>query len=228
MAAKLSKQELKGPDIFQSTFERITDYISENQTRFYVIVTSIVVALAIAFGIYLYWKNYQTSAVEIYAKGQENMDRSSQAKSPELAKESIKMYKELIDKYPRSWSAQMARYHLGNIYYHTGEIDNAIASYKDFVSSAKSDDTGIKFLALTSLGYCFEAKKDIKGALSYFEEAQKTSNTGFESIGFRNIARIYEQLNDKKKALENYQKALLLTTDPSMVIFIKRKISSLS
>jgi predicted negative regulator of RcsB-dependent stress response len=228
MAAKLSKKELKGPDVFQSTFERITDYISENQTRFYVMVTATVVAVAIAFGIYLYWNNYQTSAVEIYAKAQENMTRSAQAKSPELAKESIKMYKELIDKYPGSWSAQMARYHIGNIYYHTGEIDNAIASYKDFVSSAKSDDTEIKFLALTSLGYCFETKKDIKGALGYFEEAQKNSNPGFESIGYRNVARIYEQLNDKKKALENYQNALLKTTDPSMMIFIKRKISSLS
>jgi len=228
MAAKLSKQDLKGPDIFQSTFERISDYISENQTRFYVIATSIVVAVAIAFGIYLYWNQYQTSAVEIYAKAQENTTRNAQAQSPELAKESIKMYKDLIDKYPSSWSAQMARYHMGNIYYQTGEIDNAIASYKDFVSSAKSDNTGIKFLALTSLGYCFEAKKDIKGALSYFEEAQKTSKPGFESIGFRNIARIYEQLNDKKKALENYQNALLKTTDPSVMIFIKRKISSLS
>jgi len=228
MSAKLSKQELKGPDIFQSTFERVSDYISENKTRFYVIVTSIVVAFGIAFGTYFYWNNYQTSAAEIYAKAQENMARSAQARSPEMANESIKMYKELIDKYPRSSSAQMARYHLGNIYYHTGEIDNAIASYKDFVSSAKSDDTGIKFLALTSLGYCFEAKKDIKGALSYFEDAQKTDSVGFESIGFRNIARIYEQLNDKKKALENYQNALLLATDPSMIIFIKRKISSLS
>ena len=228
MSAKLSKQELKGPDIFQSTFERIVDYISENKTSFYLIVTSIVVALAIAFGTYFYWNNYQTSAFEIYAKAQENMARSAQAKSPELAKESIKMYKELIDKYPSSRSAQMARYHLGNIYYYTGEIDNAIATYKDFVSSAKSDDTGIKFLALTSLGYCFEAKKDIKGALSYFEQAQKTDSVGFESIGFRNIARIYEQLNDKKKALENYQNALPMTTNPSMIIFIKRKISSLS
>ncbi len=34
MAAKLSKKELKGPDIFQSSFEKITDYIYENTIRF--------------------------------------------------------------------------------------------------------------------------------------------------------------------------------------------------
>ena len=122
----------------------------------------------------------------------------------------------------------MAYYHMGNLYYGFGEIDNAIDSYKKFVSSTKSDDAGIKFLALTSLGYCFEAKKDFKSALIYFEEAQKSNNTGFEAIGFRNIARIYEELNDKKKALENYQNALAKTTDPSMALFIKRKISTLS
>ena len=122
----------------------------------------------------------------------------------------------------------MAYYHLGNIYYNRGEIDNAISAYKEFVSSAKSDNAGIKFLALTSLGYCFEAKKDFKSALNYFEEAQKSNNIGFEATGFRNIARIYELLNDNKKALENYQNALQKTTDPAMALFIKRKISSLS
>lgn len=228
MSAKLSKQELKGPDIFQSTIEKIGDYISENQTRFYVIITSIIVAVALTFGIYLYWNNYQSSAMELYVKAQDNMARGAQGRSPEMIKESINIYKELIEKYPSSSSAQMARYHLGNIYYHTGQIDNAISSYKDFVLKARSDNTGIKFLALTSLGYCFEVKKDINGALSYFEDAQKAGNVGFEAIGYRNLARIYEQLDDKKKALANYQNALLKTTDPSMMIIIKRKISSLS
>ena len=226
MSAKLSKKELKGPDIFQSSFEKITDYISENKVRFFAIATTAILTVVIAFGIYLYWSNYQTNATQIYAKAQASVIRSGV--DPEAVPESMKIFQELIDKYPHSWSARMAHYHLGNIYYNLGDIDNAITSYKKFVSSTKSDDAGIKFLALTSLGYCFEAKKDFKSALNYFEEAQKSNNTGFEAIGFRNIARIYEELNDKKKALENYQNALAKTTDPSMALFIKRKISSLS
>ena len=226
MSAKLSKKELKGPDIFQSSFEKITDYISENTTRFFAIATTAILTVVIAFGIYLYWSNYQTNATQIYAKAQASMFRSGE--NPETAPESMKIFQELIDKYPHSWSARMAHYHMGNLYYSFGDIDNAITSYKKFVSSTKADDAGIKFLALTSLGYCFEAKKDFKSALNYFEEAQKSNNTGFEAIGFRNIARIYEELKDKKKALEDYQNALAKTTDPSMALFIKRKISSLS
>jgi predicted negative regulator of RcsB-dependent stress response len=227
MAAKLSKKELKGPDAFQSTIEVITEYISENKTRFYTIVTAVILAAIITFGIYMYWSYYQSSAREMYANAQNNI-AANNVETPEAARANIKVYQELINKYPHSWSARISHYHLGNLYYNLDEIDNAIAEYKKFVSSSRSDNAGLKFLALTSLGYCYEAKKDLKVALEYFEKAQKSDNVGFESIGFRNIARIYEQLNDKKNALENYKNALQKTTDPSMTIFIKRKISSLS
>ena len=226
MAAKLSKKELEGPDVFQSGIEKITDYIAENKTRFRVIVAAASLVIIIAVGIYFYWNNYQVSALGLYAKAQDNLAKN--AEKPEAIKDSIPIFKELIDKYPQSWSAKIAWYHLGNIYYSQGDLDNAITSYKSYISSAAADNAGIKFLALTSLGYCYENKKDFKSALSYFEQAQKSNNTGFEAIGYRNIARIYEQMNDKKKALENYQSALQKTTDPSMSLFIKHKIASLS
>jgi predicted negative regulator of RcsB-dependent stress response len=221
MAAKLTKKELTQPDAFQSTIEVIQDYISENQKRFYSIVAAIVLAAIIALGIYSYWGNYQSSAKEMYAKAQNN-------NTPENTMNNVKIFQELIDKYPHSWSARMAHYHLGNIYYNSGDFDKAIADYKKFVSSRISEDSGIKFLALSSIGYCYEAKKDFKSALDYFEKAQKSKNVGFESVAFSNIARIYEQMNDKKNALENYKKALEKTTEPSKAIFIKYKISSLS
>jgi predicted negative regulator of RcsB-dependent stress response len=226
MAAKLSKQDLNGPDAFQSTIDLITDYISENKKRFYSIVTAIALAAIIAFGIYMYWSYYQSSAKEMYAKAQNNMAQNNA--TPESTVKNIKIFQELINKYPYSWSARMAHYHLGNIYYNSGEFDKAIADYKKFISSRISDDSGIKFLALSSIGYCYEAKKDFKLALEYFEKAQKSKNEGFESVGFSNIARIYEQMNDKKNALENYKKALEKTTEPSKAIFVKYKISSLS
>jgi predicted negative regulator of RcsB-dependent stress response len=226
MTAKMSKKELESPDLFQSSLERVSDYISENTVRFYVIIAAIVAAVIIAIGIYFYWNNYQNSAVDLYAKAQDYVAKNSD--KPESAKESIKLFKELSDKYPHSWSSRMSRYNLGNIYYNQGEIDNAIAAYKDFISSSSSDTAAIKFLALSSLGYCYESKKDYKTALDYFEQALKSNTAGFESIAFSNVGRIYEELNDKKKALENYQLALQKTADSSTALFIKRKISSLN
>ncbi|PKN70685.1 MAG: hypothetical protein CVU54_04825 [Deltaproteobacteria bacterium HGW-Deltaproteobacteria-12] len=226
MAAKLSKKELERPDVFQSGMERLTDYMAENKTRVYVVGVAIGLAIIIAIGIYFYWNNYQTSAIGLYAKAHDSMIKNGD--KPEAAKESIPLFKELIDKYPRSWSAKIAWYNLGNIYYNQGDIDNAIGAYKNYISVTATDNSGIRFLAMTSLGYCYENKKDFATALNYFEQAQKTNNSGFEAIGYRNIARIYEQMNDKKKALENYQNALQKTADPAMTILIKRKIATLN
>jgi predicted negative regulator of RcsB-dependent stress response len=226
MAAKLSKKELERPDAFQSSMERLTDYIAVNKTRVYVVGAAIGLAIIIAIGIYFYWSNYQTSALGLYAKAHDNMIKNGD--KPEAAKESIPLFKELIDKYPRSWSAKTAWYNLGNIYYNQGDIDNAIGAYKNYISATATDNAGIRFLAMTSLGYCYESKKDFATALNYFEQAQKTNNSGFEAIGYRNIARIYEQMNNKKKALESYQNALQKTTDPAMTLFIKRKIAVLN
>ncbi|MEN6620257.1 MAG: tetratricopeptide repeat protein [Smithella sp.] len=220
----MSKKELEGPDFFQSGIEKFTDYVAENKSRVYIIAASMSLAIIISLSIYFYWNNYQTSATRLYARAQDNFVIN--ADKPEAIKESISLFKQLIDKYPHSWSAKTANYNLGNIYYNQGDIDNAIASYKKYVSGTGTDDSGIKFMALTSLGYCYETRKDFKSALNYFEQAQK-SNNGFEAIGYRNIARIYEQMNDKKKALESYQSALQKTTDPSMILFLKRKIASL-
>jgi predicted negative regulator of RcsB-dependent stress response len=226
MSANLTKKELKGPDVFQTSLEKIGDFITENKTRFYVIMTAVIAAVIVAFAIYFYWSDYQASAVELYNKAEAYITKPN-AKADDV-KESMTIFKELIDKYPHSWSARMARYHLGNIYYNSGNIDDAITAYKGYVSSTTSDNAGITFLTLTSLGYCYEAKNDYKTALSYFEEAQKSNNTGFEAMGYSNIGRMYELMNDKKKALENYQYALIKTNDPSMALFLKRKISSLS
>lgn len=227
MAEKLSKEDLHGPDAFQSTVELIRDYISENKKRFYAIVSAVVIASILTLGIYMYWTHYQYSAKDMYAKAREKMPRHAMMTS-EGAAQAVGSFQSLIDKYPHSWSARMAHYHLGNIYYNTGELDKAIASYKKFVSSRISDKAGIKYLALSSIGYCYEAQKDYKSALEYFEKAQKSNNTGFESVALSNIARIYEQMGDKEKALSHYEKALENVTDSSQALLIKHKISSLS
>ncbi len=226
MAAKLSKQELKSPDAFQTTFERISDYVVDNKMRVIVVGTASLCAILIALCIYLYWSYYSNSALKLYAKTQENTLKGGD--DQQINGENIKIFKELVDQYPHSWSGRMANYHLGNIYFNNGDFEKATGYYKKFVEKSGDDKTGVRFLALTSLGYAYEVKKDFKEALKYYEDAQSSYNIGFEMIGLRNIARAHEELNNKDKALEYYKKALEKTTEPSATIFIKRKISSLS
>ena len=188
MAEKLTKKDLEGPDTIKNTVELVKDYKKKKKKRFYSIVTAVILASMIAFGIYMYWSNYQDSARAMYARTQSS---ASGSETQDMTGNNIRIFQELIEKYPHSWSARMAHYRLGNIYYSLGEYDKAIAHHKNFVSSRISDHAGIKFLALSSIGYCYEARKDYKSALEYFQKAQKGNNIGFESVGFSNVARIY-------------------------------------
>lgn len=226
MAAKMSKKELKSPDAFQSTFERLGDYVAENKTRVSVTATALVCAILIAAGIYFYWNHYSHSALKLYAKAQANILAEGETKK--VMEENRLIFNQLIKEYPYSWSGRLAYYHLGNIEYSDGEYDLAINSYEKFVKKAASDKTGVKFLALTSMGYAYEAKKDFPEALKCFERAEKAGKTGFEALGLQNIARAYEEMNNREKALEYYKKAFEKTTDPSATISLKRKIAALS
>lgn len=226
MAAKMSKKELKSPDAFQSTFERLGDYVAVNRTRVTVAATALILAILIVAGIYFYWSHYSQSALKLYAKAQANILAEGETKK--VMEENRLIFNQLIKEYPHSWSGRLAHYHLGNIEYNNGEYDLAISSYEKFVKKAGSDKTGVKFLALTSMGYAYEAKKDFPEALKCFERAGKAGKTGFEAFGLQNIARAHEEMNNREKALEYYKKAFEKTTDPSVTISLKRKIAALS
>jgi len=58
MTEKLTKQDLKSPDAFQSTFEKFGDYIAENQTRVIVTASALLCAVILVMGIYFYWSHY--------------------------------------------------------------------------------------------------------------------------------------------------------------------------
>ena len=225
MSAKLSKKELKSPDAFQTTFEKVGEDVEENKRRVIIAGTALACAVLLALGIYFYWSYYSGSALKLYAQAQENILKSGD--NPQTIAANIPIYQKLMDQYPHTWSGRMAHYHLANIYYQQGDMNRAIASYEAFIAKTRSDKSGVKFLALTSLGYAHEARKDFKDALKYFEQAQKVNHTGFEMMSLRNLARAHEELNDKAKALEYYQKALEITTEPAAKIFIQRKIAAL-
>ncbi|MBP1710390.1 MAG: hypothetical protein H6Q49_592, partial [Deltaproteobacteria bacterium] len=78
MSEKLSKKDLKSPDAFQSTFEKLGDYISENQTRVIVTSSAFLCAVILVMGIYFYWSHYSNSALKIYAKAQGNILKSEE------------------------------------------------------------------------------------------------------------------------------------------------------
>jgi tetratricopeptide (TPR) repeat protein len=227
MAGKMTKKELEKPDTFQSALNIIAIYVSENKPKIYLISGIITLIVLLSSGWYLYRMNYENNAQKLYANSQfAGMKITLQGGSPD--QNTVKMYQDIVTQYQGSKAAMMAYYQLGNIYYNLGDIDASIKAYTEFLKEAPEGNDW-KILAYNGLGYCYEAKNDLKNALESFEKAASIKSVGsFEGITYRNIARIYEEMKNKEKALEYYQKALSKTTDPSMEHLLKRKISTIS
>jgi tetratricopeptide (TPR) repeat protein len=227
MAKKIAKKDIEKPDKFQAAVNRVSTYVAENKKNIYISSSVITAIIVIVVGWYLYNMNYENEAQKLYAKAHlAAMKNASQGINPD--QNILKLYQDVITQYPGSKAAMMSHYQMGSIYYDIGNLDDSLKAYADFIKEAPGG-SDLQAMGYSGLGYCYERKKDWKNALESFEKASASKTGGsFAGIAYRNIARIYEEMNNREKALEYYQKALSKTTDPSMELFLKRKISSTS
>jgi tetratricopeptide (TPR) repeat protein len=218
MAEKLSKHELKEPDKFQVMLSQVVLYLTENRKKFYIAGAVFIAILVIAGAWYLYDLDMEKSAQQLYTR----------AYYATTGEGTTGIYKDVLEKYPRSRVAVLTNYRLAGLYYHQKDFDAAIRHYEAFLQKTP-DKSDLKTIAYMGLGHCYEAKKDFKNALVAFEKAA-SSKTGdvFAGLNDQNIARVYETMNDRAKALEYYQKALTKNSDPLSQLLIKRKIATLS
>ncbi len=224
MAAKIDKKDLTEPDKLQLFFLSVRTFMEKHRMRIYAGAGIFFLIVLLAGGWYLYQLNYETSAGKIYNRV---FEAAAKAGPPSGDAAAIKGYKDLIAQYPRSHAAVTAYYRLGNLYFSRREFDAAISAYEDFLKKAPPE-SDLVTLAYNGLGACQEAKKDFNKALESYERAMKTNTaSSFEALNFSNIARVHEAMNNPAKAAEFYRKALGKTTDPLMMLYLKRKISIL-
>lgn len=220
MAAKLSKQELNEPDKFQVMLSGIMSYLNENKKKLYIASAVAATALLAAGSWYLYSLDMEKGAQKIYARS-----LHTAADNPAAL---IDIYKEVLEKYPRSRAAMLAHYRLAGLYDHQKDHDAAIRHYEAFLKQTP-DRSDLKTVAYMALGHSHESKKDYKSALAAFEQAAGSkAGAVFRGLNHQNIARIYEAMNDRARALEYYRKALSNNTDQITEILLKRKIAALS
>ncbi|MDI6777140.1 MAG: tetratricopeptide repeat protein [Syntrophales bacterium] len=217
---KVTKKELKQPDLFQSVFQKVMHYASENKPRIYLISGILILIFLISGGWYIFRLNHEKNAEKIYA-------RAYDARMKGDLTQAIQFYRDVTSKYSDTRAATIAYYQLGNLYFRIHEIDASIKAYQEFLRRAP-EDNDLLTLAYVGLGYCYESRKNFKDTLVSFEKAVKADLRGsFKGINYRNIARTYEQMNNRGKALEYYRKTLNKNKDPYIDLLIKRKISSL-
>jgi tetratricopeptide (TPR) repeat protein len=225
MADKLTKQELKEPDKLQVLFSQAMDVLMQYKKEAMIASGVVVLILLIATGWYFYRQSEESSALTLYNKATEAYNGARATGQDPLIV--VKLFEDVVKNYSGTQAAAFSSYRLGNIYLSRSNADGAIKAYQEYLND-QSTDNDFRVLVYNGLGYCYEAKKDWKSALEYFEKAMNSkAGRDFESTNYQNVARAYESMNDRAKALEYYKKAAEKAKEPSMKELLNRKISSL-
>jgi len=119
-------------------------------------------------------------------------------------KEAITLYKRVVDEYPRTPSAPLALFGLGNALIENNQVDGAIEAYQRLLSTY-SANTSLTSLAQQKLGYAYLLKGDR-------EQAGKSYAAILNNPAFLNrdqalfeLARLDESQNRSDEALKRYQ-----------------------
>jgi tetratricopeptide (TPR) repeat protein len=225
MARKIKKKDFSKPDEFESTFDKIIKYISENRSKVLLVFGILVFIMLSLSGWQLYRLNYEKNAEKLYLLAFSSYQKNDNDR--EKHQNTIELYKNVVEKYPGSNAAIHSLYSMGNIYFNIDEIDKSINAYERFIKESNGNND-LVVLAYIGLGYCYESKGNLKKALSSLDNSiNYSAGSSYKGIIYRNMGRIYEAMNDHPKAIEYYEKALKLTVNPSIKILIKRKISAL-
>ena len=127
-------------------------------------------------------------------------------------KEAITLYQRVVTEYPRTPTAPLAQFSLGNAYLQANDLPSAIEAYNRFISTY---GTHVSLLGLVhqKLGYAYQLKGDL-------DQAAKAYSTILEIPGAMNrdhalfeLARLEENRSKPDEALKHYQE--LMKTYPN-------------
>jgi tetratricopeptide (TPR) repeat protein len=225
------KQELKKPDEFITTVDRIAELSRTHARQLWTAVALVLlVAVAVAGSIWLRLHQEERAAgLELQAAGYYHQPFSPETgegkavlpSREESLKKAIEVYKKVISDYPRTEAAALGQYYLGNSYLELGDHANAILAYDHFV---KRYDRSAAMTALVyqRLGYAHLSAGDPTSALQSFESALERREARNRDQVLFEIAKLHEDQGRKEKAVQAYQ--MVVEEDPHSVLATESRV----
>ncbi|MDH4328601.1 MAG: tetratricopeptide repeat protein [Nitrospira sp.] len=119
-------------------------------------------------------------------------------------KEAIVLYTKIVDEYPRTPSAPLALFSLGNALMETNQLDSAIAAYTRFLSNYGSN-APLAGLVQQKLAYAYLSKGDrAQAAKTYSAIVDSPGSINRDQAMFE-LARLEESQSQLDGALKRYQ-----------------------
>ena len=198
---KITKKELK-EDALISSYSKFLVYYEENKKMIGYGAAIIVLAI---LGLVVYINNKRANnekatallgnIYSFYDAGANDPNQYTVAITGNPERHVVGL-KSIVDDYGSTDAGEIAKLYLGNAYYATGKVDEALKAYESFSSS----DPAMSASATAGQAACYESKKNYDQAASLYEKAAGLQ-TGSAADYLAASARCYGQKGDKAKAL---------------------------
>jgi predicted negative regulator of RcsB-dependent stress response len=192
---KLSQKELRAPDEFTTFVDNAREFLMNNLTQVLISTGLVVIAGAIAIGVYYYERHRDSVAsVRFYD--------AITALNAGKNKDAEKQFKQLADEEPGRRLGRLARFYLASAYLADGDLPSARDSLVAFL--AEERDPLFRSLALTNLAVVYERMADWKKAAGAYQQA--AADPGPEQVRAElGVARMLAKSGDKQGAIAAYR-----------------------
>ena len=226
---KIDKKALKQNDIEIALMD-IRDYIKEKPKQVLLPIGIIIAIAVIVFATTRYFtQQNQTAEMQImnaqnqYRNALASADKSSQIVGLQQA---LKSFQNIAKDNSMTKVGKNAGVYIGDCYFHLGQFDDAIKSYRDAISRGAPKITAA--WAQMSIGYSYLNKSDYKSALAEFDKVPVNYPDSFlVPLAKLEVGNCYEKQNDLAKAKETYDRVVKTYPDSTFKTEAAARLSAL-
>lgn len=201
----------------QQTLEYVRPYLK------WLLGGAVILALAILgwFG-----SGYLTQSRE--ARAQAALEKARpQLSQPDQTAAALQSLDALIQKYPSTKAALMARMFKAHLLYQTGKYADAAQTYKDLRATLGSDDPhGWRPFVTESLSYCYEAQGDYAQAAQTLKPLVNRAQGNYQTLLLSRLAVLYDKADNRAQAEAAWQRLLTQVKNPALASYWKEKLAS--
>ncbi len=214
---KIDRRKLRQPDEFISWTTRTWTYVQTNWKLVTSVAGAIILIVLLVAAYRAYRQRQEARAAVLVSEA-----ISLFAKDPSQTKP----LEDILQNFPGTKSANLARLYLGHAQYKKGEIEKAATTYGVLVQDGSVQEP-IRSLAILGQGYAQVALHRCQEAESTFGRLGSASSLA-QQEAFLAIGRCFELKGDMKAALKRYEDfALRFPTSPLLSEPLKEKIQTM-
>jgi predicted negative regulator of RcsB-dependent stress response len=187
----------------------------------WVILGSVTLGVVLlAWGGYSYFRHSKEIRAQVaLEKVRPELSKTDQAEA------AIKGLTTIIQDYPYTQAAQMARVFEAHLLYQEKKYAEAAKIYEELRSSSGSDPYAWSPFVTESLAYCYEAQGEYAKAAKTLKPLVDSALGSYQTMMLSHLALLYDKAGDHKLAADAWQRLMTQTRDPALVSYWKERLA---